>query len=373
MLNPSLARLAVVLVSFMFLAACATVPGTGRSQLNLVNDQQIVGIAAQQYALIKQKMPASGNQQESARVQKVGGNIVRAAEVLLKEQGQTSRLAHVRWEFALFQNNQVNAFAAPGGKIGIFTGILPFTRNDAGLAVIIGHEVAHVIARHAQERMSQQLLTQMGGQALEIGLTVGKADARLGAVAMVAYGLGSMVGVELPYSRAHEYEADRLGMILMAMAGYDPAAAVDVWQRMASAGQGGKTLAFLSTHPASHSRLEEMRKRMPEAQARYSGRPAPKSQPGVQVRPPSVPSRVPPAPARTPARVQSKPPTGSPSDIPSGYIPPGGAQSSAVRSSSGTQAVPGSTLREDMARAVRAGDRETWMKLRQLEKSGPGR
>ena len=102
-----------------------------------------------------------------------GRHVIISRELRLREQGQTSRLAHVRWEFALFQNNQVNAFAAPGGKIGIFTGILPFTQNDAGLAVIIGHEVAHVIARHAQERMSQQLLTQMGGQALEIGLTVG--------------------------------------------------------------------------------------------------------------------------------------------------------------------------------------------------------
>ena len=269
-----LAGFSILFMAFGVLSACATVPGTGRSQLSLVDERRLSAIAAQQYAQIKSQMTLSTNRGDRALVNRVGANIARAAETLLHEQGQAEQIANFRWEFSLFENSQVNAFAAPGGKVGIFTGILPYARDEAGLAVIIGHEVAHIIARHAQERASQQMLAELGGQALGAGLSLGKATPATMRMAAAAYGFGSLFGVILPYSRVHEYEADRLGMTLMAMAGYDPTASLDMWRRMIEGGQGSEGFEFTRTHPVSRNRLAEMEKRLPEARARYAGRSA---------------------------------------------------------------------------------------------------
>ena len=256
-----------VLGALLALASCAVVPGTGRSQLSLVNSQELSTMAAQQYAAIIKQGPLSTNQADTAMIKRVGANISRAAETFLKQEGRGAEIAGYRWEFNLIESKEPNAFCMPGGKVAFYTGILPYTQGEAGVAVIMGHEVAHAIANHARERASQQVLAGLGGQILSLGLSQGGASALTGQAAMAAYGLGSQVGVLLPFSRAHESEADRIGLTLMAMAGYDPAAAVDFWRRMGAAGGGGGP-AFLSTHPADERRVEDIKKFLPEAQAR---------------------------------------------------------------------------------------------------------
>jgi predicted Zn-dependent protease len=262
------AQLLTVLAAFLALGACAVVPGTGRSQLSLVSDQELASLAAGQYAQMIKKGPLSTNQKDTAMIKRVGANISRAAEIFLREQGLASEIASYRWEFNLIESDEVNAFCMPGGKVAFYTGILPYTQNEAGAAVIMGHEVAHAIARHSRERASQELLTNLGGQVLNVGLGLGGASGLTGQAAMTAYGLGSQVGVLLPFSRAHESEADRIGLTLMAIAGYDPAEAVAFWRRMsAKGGAGGPD--FLSTHPSDQRRVAEIEKYLPEAKARY--------------------------------------------------------------------------------------------------------
>ena len=263
-----LARLLTVLAAFLSLGACAVVPGTGRSQLSLVSDQELSSMAAGQYSQMIKKGPLSTNQKDTAMIKKVGAGISRAAETFLREQGLASEIANYRWEFNLIESDAVNAFCMPGGKVAFYTGILPYTQNEAGVAVIMGHEVAHAIARHSRERASQELLTNLGGQVLSVGLGLGGASGLTGEAAMAAYGLGSQVGVLLPFSRAHESEADRIGLTLMAIAGYDPAEAVAFWRRMsAKGGAGGPD--FLSTHPSDQRRVAEIEKYLPDARARY--------------------------------------------------------------------------------------------------------
>ena len=250
------------------LSACATVPGTGRSQLSLVNDSELNTMAASQYKEMVQKGPLSTDQKSTAMVKRAGGKISQAAEVYLKEHGLAREIANYNWEFNLIQSDNVNAFCMPGGKVAFYTGILPFCQDETGVAVIMGHEVAHAIAHHSRERASQQLMTSVGGTVLSVGLGLGGASELTSDVAMAAYGLGSEVGILLPYSRAHESEADRIGLSLMAMAGYDPSAAVGFWERMAAAsGPGGA--GFLSTHPSDQKRIADIKKYLPEAEARY--------------------------------------------------------------------------------------------------------
>jgi len=264
-----LARSLTVLAAFLALGACAAVPGTGRSQLSLVSDKELSTMAARQYAEMIKEGPLSTNQKDTAMIKKVGAGISRAAEAFLREEGLASEIAGYRWEFNLIESDEVNAFCMPGGKVAFYTGILPYTKGEAGVAVIMGHEVAHAIAHHSRERASQQVLTDLGGQVLNLGLGLGGASSLTGQAAMAAYGLGSQVGVLLPFSRAHESEADRIGLTLMALAGYDPAEAVAFWGRMSS-GQGGSGgPEFLSTHPSDKSRVAQIEKYLPEARARY--------------------------------------------------------------------------------------------------------
>lgn len=261
------ALLAVIMA--FFITSCATVPITGRSQLNLVSSSSIQSLSNQQYREFLSKTKRSRNAVETARVRRVGRRIQGAVERYFRQRGMSSELRNYRWEFNLIENKSPNAWCMPGGKIAIYTGILPYTKNNAGLAVVMAHEIAHAIAKHGNERMSQMLLTQMGGVVLSSATKSSPAKTRQ--LWMNAYGVGSQLAVTLPYSRMQEYEADRIGLIFMAMAGYNPNAAVTFWQRMNRKSGGANPPEFLSTHPTDAKRIARIRQLLPEAR-RYMNR-----------------------------------------------------------------------------------------------------
>lgn len=250
----------------LVLLSCSTVPITGRQQLNLVPDSEIMALSYRQYGEFIKGSRLSQNQTQAAMVRRVGGNIQKAVETYFAKNNLSGELSGFAWEFNLVDSNEVNAFCMPGGKVVVFTGILPVTKTEAGLAVVVGHEIGHAVAKHGSERMSQGLLQQMGGMALAKALE--NKPRQTQQLWMTAFGLGSQLGVMLPYSRTQEYEADRLGMTFMAMAGYDPNAAIDFWERM-SAGGGSKPPEFLSTHPSDESRIARMKELLPEAAKLY--------------------------------------------------------------------------------------------------------
>ncbi len=253
------------------LAACQSAPVTGRSQLMLVseNEERQMGLQAYQQVLSKEAL--SHDAQTNALVGKVGRRIAAAAE---RPPNDLWRAPHFRWEFKTIDNSEPNAFCLPGGKVVVYTGILPIARTEAGLAVVIGHEVAHALARHGAERMSDQLVAQVGATAAAVALSAtvsGRSRAYLPAM-MAALGAGATVGFVLPMSRAQESEADRIGLVLMALAGYDPREAITVWQRMRAASTGRNQPEWLSTHPASTTRLNDIRQWLPEAMKYYRPR-----------------------------------------------------------------------------------------------------
>jgi predicted Zn-dependent protease len=244
-------------------AACTTVPITGRQSLQMVPDSELMALSLQQYQQVLEKSRLSTDQKQVALVRKVGMKLARASEDFLREAGMKSSLAYFQWDFNLIEDDEmVNAWVMPGGKAAVYTGILPYTRDETGLAVVLGHEVAHAIAGHGNERMSQALLAQMGGMALSVALSSQPNETQ--ALAMAAFGAGASIGVLLPYSRLHESEADRIGLTLMARCGYDPRAAVPFWERMNRASQT-RPPEFLSTHPAPDTRIENIKKYIPEA------------------------------------------------------------------------------------------------------------
>ena len=253
---------------FIFLTAgCSSVPITGRNQLSLVSDSEITQMSEQSYKDIISKSQIVKTGPEADMVKTVGTKIAAAAEAFLKESGKSADIANYSWEFNLIKDDKtVNAFCMPGGKIAVYTGILPYTKNADGLAVVIGHEVAHAIAKHGQERISQALLAEYGGS-LVSAFTAKKSQGTQQLV-MLAYGAGTQVGVLLPYSRKQEFEADRIGLILMARVGYDPNAAVSFWKSMSASSSGGG-LAFLSTHPSDEKRIAELKSLIPEAMKYY--------------------------------------------------------------------------------------------------------
>ncbi|NLC71704.1 MAG: M48 family metallopeptidase [Desulfuromonadaceae bacterium] len=248
------------------LASCATVPITGRSQFSIVSDASVTALSLQQYQEFMGQAKLSGDASQAAVVKRVGNRIQRAVEQYLTQNGMADQLKDYNWEFSLVDDKQVNAWAMPGGKVVVYSGLLPIVEDEPGLAVVIGHEVAHVIARHGNERMSHELARQMGGVALSTALSTSPAVAQQ--LGMQVFGLGSQLGVMLPFSRLHEAEADRMGLIFMAMAGYDPNKALVVWQRMA-AQKGTSTPEFLSTHPADETRIRKIQTFIPEAMRYY--------------------------------------------------------------------------------------------------------
>lgn len=256
----------VYILIFAFIVSCSKVPITGRKQLNIIPDSQLYPTSFTQYDEFLKTAKLSNNTAQVNLVKKVGNNIKTAVEKYMKEQKLSKQLKNYKWEFNLVEDNTVNAWCMPGGKVVFYTGILPITQDETGLAVVMGHEIAHAIAEHGGERMSQALLQQMGGIGLSIALKDKPQETQN--LWMTAYGAGSQVGVMLPFSRLHEEEADKLGLIFMAIAGYNPNEAVNFWQRMAK-NKGASVPEFLSTHPSDKTRIEKLKEFMPEALKYY--------------------------------------------------------------------------------------------------------
>ena len=246
----------VLVISF---GGCTTVTETGRKQLILLGPSEETQLGLTSFEQMKKEVPISNDAAAKALVERVGRRIA-----------QVSSLTNAQWEFVVFDSKEANAFCLPGGKVGVYTGILPITKDEAGLATVIGHEVAHAAARHGAERLSNQMLLQTGGQVL--GSAVSVADPRWQGVASTVYGLGANVGYALPHSRNQESEADRIGLVYMARAGYDPEAAVGFWQRFAeyNKGSGSGTPWFLRTHPLDETRIKRIQEWLPQAKQQYS-------------------------------------------------------------------------------------------------------
>lgn len=257
----SLALLAAVL------ASCSTVPVSGRRQLSLVSDDQIQEQAAVAYKefLTSSSTKVITGTSNAALVKNVGNKIAAAVNKYLAAEG-LSQQYNFNWEFNLVESADVNAWCMPGGKVAVYTGILPFTANEAGLATVMGHEIAHAIARHSMEQMSNQYAVQVGAQVLGVA-TSGKNTLIQGLVNN-AYGIGGQLAL-LKYSRGNESEADQLGLVFMAMAGYNPESAVSFWERMASAKAASSTPEFLSTHPSDARRISDIQKLIPKAMEYY--------------------------------------------------------------------------------------------------------
>lgn len=247
----------------LLLAGCPKVPGTDRRSLILVPESQEMALGVDAYQEILKTSKLSADAEATAMVRRVGARIA-----------QVSHRPDFQWEYNLIEDDkQANAFCLPGGKVAVYTGILPITKTEAGLAVVIGHEVSHAIAKHGAERMSEQILLALG----EVSLAVAMRDKPRETRAMVgtAYGLGAGLGVVLPFGRFQESEADRMGLMYMAKAGYDPREATDFWRRMEEQSKGGQPPEFLSTHPSHKTRVKNLDEWMPDAVKTYEASPKP--------------------------------------------------------------------------------------------------
>nr|WP_314634731.1 M48 family metallopeptidase [uncultured Porphyromonas sp.] len=259
--------------ALLLLSSCGSVPITGRRQLNLVSDGEILSASATQYKQFISQSQLSSNTTYNAKVTQVGRRLAAATNAYLKQNGYESMLSSLSWEFNVVDSKQVNAFCMPGGKIVVYTGLLNLVGNgphsDDELAAVMGHELSHALAKHANERISNQLLLQAGGQIL--GAAVNTRSQLLGGLINQAYGLGAQVGVMLPFGRKQEYEADKMGLVLMAMAGYDPRYAVNFWQKMSASKGGAQQNELLSTHPSDANRIKEIQAYLPNALKYYQG------------------------------------------------------------------------------------------------------
>jgi len=258
-----------VLVAMLALS-CSTVPLSGRKQLSLVPSSQMLSMSFQQYGDFMKQNKGSTNQAQVQLVKNVGTRIKGAVEHYMAQNGLSGRLNGYAWEFNLVESKEVNAWCMPGGKVVVYTGLLPVTKDEGGLAVVLGHEIAHAVAEHGGERMSQELLAQYGGAALSEVLKSKPQETQQ--LWMGVFGVGAQYGVMLPYSRTHESEADHLGLIFMAMAGYNPSGAIDFWQRMAASKGGGAPPELMSTHPSDETRIADIKNELPEAMRYYSSR-----------------------------------------------------------------------------------------------------
>lgn len=248
-------------------SACYRNPVTGRSSLNLVDEGTLSNLSFQQYSsFLAQNKPVNGTG-DATQVKRVGDKLAAAISKYFADKGQSDVLKGYKWEFNLVNAKEANAWCMPGGKVVVYSGILPVTKTEAGLAVVMGHEIAHAIARHGNERMSQGLVQQAGGAALSVALASKPTQTQN--LFNTAYGVGSNLAVALPFSRKHESEADEMGLIFMAMAGYDPNEAVAFWQRMAALG-GSKPPELLSTHPSDQTRINQIKSLVPKAMKYYT-------------------------------------------------------------------------------------------------------
>jgi len=262
-------KIIYLLLTVVILTGCALNILTGRKQLSLVQESELQLMAKNEYNtfLSENKVLSSGSSREAASVDRVGARISKAITKYFATQGQESLLEGYKWEFNTVESKDINAWCMPGGKVVVYTGLLPVTKNEAALAVVMGHEIAHSVAKHGNERMSQALVQQMGGMALSVALAQKPQETQ--DLFMMTYGIGSEVGAMLPWSRQQETEADQYGLIFSALAGYDPREAIAFWQRMSTAG-GGSPPEFLSTHPSDETRLKKLEKFMPEAMKYYN-------------------------------------------------------------------------------------------------------
>ncbi|MBA3706678.1 MAG: M48 family metallopeptidase [Bacteroidetes bacterium] len=251
----------------MVLLACEKVPITGRKQMSLVSESDLIGLSLTNYKeFLAKNPPAPPTDANAQLVKRVGNNISKAVESFLKEKGQSDRLKDYQWEFNLVNDKAVNAWCMAGGKVVVYTGLLDVTQTETALACVMGHEIAHAVARHGNERMSQGLLVQLGGVALSVALS--EKTQLTQDLFLQSYGIGSQLGM-LKYSRTHESEADKMGLVFMAIAGYNPQEALAFWERMAQASSGNKPPELLSTHPSDETRIADIKAFLPEAMKYY--------------------------------------------------------------------------------------------------------
>ena len=264
-------KIFVLCLCACFLSGCALSLLTGRNQLSLVKESDLQLMAVSQYKtfLSENKVLNSATSRDADMVDRVGARIANAITKYYNNQGKGSLLEGYVWEFNTVESKEINAWCMPGGKVVVYTGLLPVTKNEASLAIVMGHEIAHSVAKHGNERMSQAMIQQMGGMALEVALAQKPQETQ--DMFMATYGIGSDVGAMLPWSRQQETEADQYGLIFSAMAGYDPREAIAFWQRMSTAG-GGSPPEFLSTHPSDETRLRKLKQFIPEAMKYYTPR-----------------------------------------------------------------------------------------------------
>jgi predicted Zn-dependent protease len=261
----------LLLPPLTLLSACETNPYTGRSQFLMTSVSEEMKMGTQAYDQVKSdpKMKPSQDPREIEPVKRVAARIVEAA----KRSKYAEMAQQFQWEVTVIKDDKTaNAFALPGGKMAVYTGIFPMAKTEAGLAAVMGHEVVHALARHGAERMSQGQATNIGVQVLGAAAGIGTGSAVLGQATMAALGVGAQVGMLLPFSRKHESEADYIGILLAADAGYDPRESVALWERMAQMSGGGAPAEFMSTHPSHETRIDQLQKWMPEAMAIYQSK-----------------------------------------------------------------------------------------------------
>ena len=260
-------KFTLIILGLFAFYGCATVAVTGRKQLNLVSNEELIPMAAQQYREVIAKGPLSNNAEQTAMIRRVGTGIQKAVEAYLTKAGRSAELASFQWEFNLIDDPKtVNAWCMPGGKVAFYTAILPVCKDETGIAIVMGHEVAHAVANHGRERMSQQMAAQLGINVLSVAL--GQNPSGSSDMLMQAVGAGTSLGM-LKFSRSHESEADHMGIIFMAMAGYDPNQAPAFWERMSAMSGGQQPPEFVSTHPSHETRISDLRGWIPEAMSYY--------------------------------------------------------------------------------------------------------
>lgn len=261
----------IIICGIVGLVSCAKVPITGRKQMNLLPESEMMSLSLTSYRdFLSKNQTVAESDSRTQMVKRVGSNVSAAVQqFMLSNKKYADRVAGFNWEFNLVNDKTVNAWCMPGGKVVVYTGLLPVTQDESSLAVVLGHEIAHAIARHGNERMSQGLLVQAGGIGLAVATSTKPEVTQ--SIFMQSYGVASTLGT-LAYSRTHESEADKLGLVFMALAGYDPSTAPAFWERMAASSGGQAPPELLSTHPSDATRIKDIRAFLPEAMKYYRPR-----------------------------------------------------------------------------------------------------
>ncbi|MEN2283008.1 M48 family metallopeptidase [Algoriphagus sp. SE2] len=261
-------KLGIIIVVGLIAYACAKVPLTGRSQLALVSSEEIQPLVNEQYDQVLKESKVVTSSPDGQKVLKVGNKMSKAVEDYLRASGYSDLADEFKWEFNLLESDQVNAWCMPGGKVAFYTAIMPITQSETGIAVVMGHEIAHAVAAHSRERMSNGLVANFGVGILSSA--IGQNPTLTQQIFLQSVGIGSELGM-LSFSRKHESEADQLGLTFMALAGYDPREAPIFWERMQAQSGGEAPPEFLSTHPDPSNRIKKLNEWMPEALKYYKG------------------------------------------------------------------------------------------------------